>query len=110
MRVRSALPIPIQNAAPTHPPSHPQITCTCIPHPPPTSAIYKRHPNPNPNPTPAAPCMHRMQVWRENSNALPPFWEPRLGGPGGLSYVSSLTNFISPERPAPLQCVLGRLQ
>ncbi|KAI7841955.1 hypothetical protein COHA_004482 [Chlorella ohadii] len=41
---------------------------------------------------------------RENSNGLPPFWEPRLAKEGGpLSYVSSLTNFIAQQRPAPLR-------
>ncbi|GAB4821905.1 hypothetical protein N2152v2_008951 [Parachlorella kessleri] len=40
---------------------------------------------------------------RENSNSLPPFWEPRLGPAGGLTYVSQLTNFISATRPGPLR-------
>jgi hypothetical protein len=28
----------------------------------------------------------------------------QAGGAGGLSYVNSLTNFISAERPQPLRC------
>ncbi len=43
-------------------------------------------------------------VHRENGNGLPPFWEPRVRQAGGaLSYVSQLTNFIAPSRPAPLR-------
>ncbi|EFN54350.1 hypothetical protein CHLNCDRAFT_135608 [Chlorella variabilis] len=43
-------------------------------------------------------------VRRENSNALPPFWGPRVADAGGrLTYVSQLTNFISTSRPRALK-------
>ncbi len=31
----------------------------------------------------------------------------QAGGAGGLSYVNSLTNFISTDRPQPLRCAFA---
>ncbi len=57
-----------------------------------------------PSPAPLrAPLSACLQTRRENSNALPPFWEGRIRSSGALTYVSQLTNFISTERPAPLR-------
>ncbi|KAL4458507.1 hypothetical protein ABPG75_013372 [Micractinium tetrahymenae] len=57
--------------------------------------------------TPLYPHQQEALAWmvqRENSNGLPPFWEPRVKQAGGsLTYVSQLTNFIAPARPAPLR-------
>jgi SWI/SNF-related matrix-associated actin-dependent regulator of chromatin subfamily A3 len=43
-------------------------------------------------------------ITRENSNALPPFWEAQPGRGGGApQYVHALTNFTAPARPAPMR-------
>ena len=53
---------------------------------------------------------HAAQVERENSNALPPFWEPapqQKGAtvtPSTLVYTNTLTNFTQTRRPPPLRC------
>lgn len=41
-------------------------------------------------------------VTRENSSALPPFWEARSAG-GARFYFNSLTNFSSTTRPEPMR-------
>ena len=45
-------------------------------------------------------------VQRENSNELPPFWEPTLTsgrGAGKLVYLNTLANFATAARPAPMR-------
>lgn len=45
-------------------------------------------------------------IGRENSNALPPFWQQqqhRGGGGGGGVYTNSLTNYETQARPEPLR-------
>jgi len=55
-----------------------------------------------------------VQVDRENSNALPPFWVPapqQKGAPvtpSTLVYTNTLTNFTQTRRPPSLRCVPGQ--
>jgi SWI/SNF-related matrix-associated actin-dependent regulator of chromatin subfamily A3 len=56
--------------------------------------------------TPLLPHQRIALAWmvrRENSGALPPFWEAQPAPGGALAYLNTLTNFSSPTRPEPVR-------
>lgn len=55
--------------------------------------------------TPLLPHQKVALAWlvkRENSGALPPFWEPAVSG-NSLLYTNSITNYTMTNRPPPLR-------
>jgi hypothetical protein len=59
-------------------------------------------PTPPSPPLPPPPPGVPLPLQRENSGALPPFWEARTLG-GAAMYTNSLTNHSTQQRPAPIR-------